>query len=101
MNAIETRKRAWVKSLIWRILGIFILGFISWCITKDWKEMSLITVLFHGIRVVLYYLHERIWDRVGWGRIKHPLSHLPVNKPLSPEDMQLISIQLRKLGYID
>lgn len=99
--AIDTHARAWVKSVIWRLLGIAILGTISWVITKSWKEMTIITLLFHSIRVVLYYLHERLWERISWGRVKHPLSIFPVTKELKPEDLKLIQAQLSKLGYLD
>ena len=101
MKTIETRKRAWIKSLVWRIVGIVILGIISWLITDSWKEMSLITILFHSIRVILYYFHERAWERVNWGRIQHPLSILPVRKTIAPADLQLIRKQLEELGYMD
>ena len=99
--ALETHSRAWIKSIAWRILGIFILGGISWMITKNWKEMSLITIVFHSIRVILYYFHERVWERIKWGRIMHPLSGLPVNKDLTPEDLLLIRSQLKDLGYLE
>jgi len=97
----ETHTRAWIKSIVWRIFGIAILGAISWIVTHNWKEMSLITILFHSIRVVLYYVHERIWERIQWGRIKHPLSVLPVKKALNPEDLKIARSQLKKLGYLD
>jgi uncharacterized membrane protein len=101
MKTIETRQRAWVKSLVWRIIGIVILGIITLLITNNWKAMSLITVLFHGIRIVLYYFHERIWEKISWGRREHPLSVLPVNRPIDPDDLQIIRKQLQTLGYID
>ena len=100
-TSFETHTRAWIKSIVWRLFGIVILGAISWSITHSWKEMSLITILFHSIRIVLYYLHERIWDRINWGRIKHPLSVLPVRKALDPEDLEIVRNQLQKLGYLD
>lgn len=100
-EGFETHSRAWVKSIIWRLVGIVILGGISWAITHSWREMSLITILFHSIRVVLYYLHERIWERIHWGRIKHPLSVLPVRRNLTPEDLNIVRNQLKKLGYLD
>jgi len=78
-----------------------ILGAITWVITHSWREMSLITILFHSVRVVLYYLHERIWEKIHWGRIKHPLSVLPVRKELTPDDLNLVRNQLKKLGYLD
>ncbi len=65
----ETRKRSWVKSIGWRLLGIVILGGISWLLTHSWQETTAITVAFHAIRFVLYYFYERAWDRVRWGRI--------------------------------
>jgi len=99
--SFETHTRAWIKSIVWRLFGIVILGAISWIITNSWREMSLITILFHSIRVVLYYLHERIWDRIHWGRSKHPLSILPVKKALTPEDLELVQSQLQKLGYLE
>ena len=98
---MDTRKRSWVKSIVWRILGIIILGLISFLVTGSWKQMTVITVLFHGIRVILYYLHERIWLRISWGTIKHPLARLPLNREPTPEDFKIIEQKLRDLGYID
>ncbi|MDP6646864.1 MAG: DUF2061 domain-containing protein [Dehalococcoidales bacterium] len=66
----ETRRRSWLKSLIWRITGILILGGLSWLITHDLEQTSWITITFHSIRLVLYYFHERAWENVEWGRIK-------------------------------
>ncbi len=56
-----------MKSLSWRIVGIVLLGAIAYAITGDYKEMTVITVLFHGIRFFMYYIHERIWERINWG----------------------------------
>jgi len=98
---MDTRKRSWAKSLTWRLFGIALLGLISFLITRDWKQMTVITAVFHGIRLVLYYYHERIWGRVSWGKVKHPLAELPVNKNLTPEDLDIVREKLRALGYID
>lgn len=98
---MDTKRRSWVKSLTWRLLGIVLLGLISFLITRDLKQMTVITALFHGIRLVLYYYHERVWERISWGRLKHPLAGLPVNKKLRPEDLEIVRQKLRALGYID
>ena len=98
---MDTKKRSWAKSLAWRLIGIVLLGLISYLVTDDWKEMSIITALFHSIRVVLYYYHERVWEHVSWGRVKHPLADLPVKQRLAPEDMETVREHLRELGYID
>ncbi len=66
----ETRRRSWLKSIVWRLIGIFILGGITWVVTHNWEQTSLITIIFHAIRLVLYYFHERCWENVEWGRIR-------------------------------
>jgi len=98
---MDTKRRSWVKSITWRVFGIILLGVVSYSITKSWKAMTTITVLFHGIRLILYYYHERIWERISWGKIKHPLAHLPVTRNLTPEDLEIVREKLRGLGYID
>jgi len=98
---METHKRSMVKSITWRIIGVFLLGGIAWSVTKDWKEMTTITILFHSIRMVLYYFHERIWLRVKWGRILHPLAEIDVNGKLSSEDLDEIRAKLRAMGYLE
>ena len=40
---MDTPVRSWVKSITWRILGILLLGGITYLITKSWKEMAVIT----------------------------------------------------------
>jgi len=98
---MDTRIRSIVKSIVWRVIGVVLLGAIVYLITGDWKEMTIITALFHGIRIVLYYFHERVWERISWGRIKHPLAELPVEGKLDPRDMEIIERKLRDLGYIE
>ena len=98
---MDTKKRSWVKSIVWRIVGVVLLGGLSWEITRDLREMTIITALFHSLRFVLYYAHERIWERLAWGKIRHPLSDLPVKTQLSPEDREVIADKLRELGYLD
>jgi len=98
---MDTKERSWAKSIVWRVIGILLLGMIAYLITGNLTEMTLITILFHGIRLVLYYYHERAWERVDWGKMKHPLAEIPMNQPLAPDDMQTIVERLRELGYVE
>ena len=98
---MDTKARSWVKSIVWRVIGIVLLGTIAYLITGDWKEMTIITALFHTVRVVLYYAHERVWEGIAWGRVKHPLAELPVEGKLAPHDLEIIERKLRDLGYIE
>ena len=98
---MDTKKRSWVKSVVWRVIGIALLGAIAYMVTGNWQDMAIITVLFHGIRLVMYYFHERAWERISWGKLKHPLSGLPVKEKLRSKDYEIIAAKLRELGYID
>jgi len=63
--------------------------------------MTTITALFHGIRVIMYYYHERVWECVSWGKLKHPLAELPVKGKVAPEDLEVVREKLKSLGYLD
>ena len=65
---VDSHKRSWGKSIVWGIIGIFILGYITWLFTHSWEKTTWITLTFHTIRLVLYYVHERIWMKIQWGK---------------------------------
>ena len=98
---MDTRARSWAKSVLWRIVGIFLLGGIAYAVTGRWEEVTIITFLFHSLRLVLYYYHERLWLRISWGRLSHPPADLSVNGKLTPESRRIVAEKLRELGYVD
>jgi len=89
---MESRKRSWVKSITWRALGIIILGIITWVFTRNWEITTTITGLFHALQLILYYFHERLWDKADWG--------LKKMNDLSQEEKRRLLERLRKLGYL-
>ncbi len=98
---MNTKKRSFVKSTSWRLVAITVLAIVAYFITNEWEKVTAITLLYHGIQVVIYYLHERIWERISWEQVKHPLATIPVKQPLTPEDMQIVVERLQQMGYID
>jgi uncharacterized membrane protein len=97
----DTKKRSLVKAFTWRAFAFVLLGAISYVITGSLKEMTIITVVYNLLQVLFYYLHERLWMQVHWGRREHPLSTLPVTRALAPDDMEAVKEHLRQLGYIE
>ncbi len=63
---METHKRSLTKSIIWRIVGVIVLALITYIVTRNWVTTSLVTVLHHGVFLVVYYLHERTWLKIKW-----------------------------------
>ncbi len=58
---METKIRSSAKSIIWRIMGVLILGGVTYFYTRHWVQTSLITFIHHGIFLFVFYFHERIW----------------------------------------
>lgn len=57
----DSHLKSIIKSVIWRIIGIFWLATITWIFTHNWIHVSLITFIHHGVFIVVFYLHERVW----------------------------------------
>lgn len=63
----ETKARSLIKTIIWRIVATLN----SWAIlaaalsTISWKN----AVLMNITGFVIYYLYERIWDKIDYGRV--------------------------------
>ncbi len=72
------------------------LGGISYAITRDLEQTTIITLIFHVLRTVLYYYHERIWERIAWGKPRHPLACLPVKENLTADDYDAIARLLKR-----
>jgi len=53
------------------------------------------------VKVIFYYIHERVWSCINIDKKTHPLSLLPVDMPLDAGDMEQIKEKLRDLGYIN
>ena len=64
---METHKRSLAKMVSWRTIGITFWPTISYIITGDWVETGWLTGAFLFM-TGMYYLHERFWDRIKWGK---------------------------------
>lgn len=49
------------------ILGNLILGSITYLITGSWKQMTVITLTYIGIKHTIYIWNEFIWKGIKWG----------------------------------
>lgn len=66
----ETRKRSIVKSIVWRFICIVVSIAISYLLTAKWDIAVAIGSIYNVVTMVLYYFHERFWNRIAWGSSK-------------------------------
>ena len=67
-KASEKPLRSIVKSLSWRTVGTIDTIFISWIITGKLTLAVSIGSVELVTKVVLYFLHERAWNQIKWGK---------------------------------
>ena len=67
-NMNDKKERSIAKAFSWRGLAVLALGAITYGITDDMHQTSIITIIYHGLQVGIFFFHERIWSHVNWGR---------------------------------
>ncbi len=63
----ETKKRSLLKTITWRItatLTVMILVFIFTGRIDFMLSIGIFDVIF---KAVLYFVHERVWNKITWG----------------------------------
>lgn len=63
-----TKSRSAVKAITWRIIGTIDTFILSWIITGKAKWAFSIASLEVITKTILYYFHERGWNKIKWGR---------------------------------
>ena len=61
----DSHARSIVKGLTWRCVATMTTVFISWIVIGDISSALEIGFFEFFSKVFLYYLHERIWLRIG------------------------------------
>lgn len=65
---VETSLRSVAKTLCWRITGSSATFAVSLLISGSWQMAGSIAVIQLTVNTVLYFIHERVWNRIPWGR---------------------------------
>jgi len=92
--------RTVVKAVTWRAIATLITTGLVYLFTGQLVLAVGVGLLEMVLKILFYYLHERLWERISWGRPKHPLEGLPVTRQLTPEDLAEIRRRLEEMGYL-
>ncbi len=78
-NMAESRKKAIIKAVSWRITGTLDTIFLSFIIISLGNETANTAPAFAqattigsielATKITLFYFHERIWNNIKWGRV--------------------------------
>ena len=64
----EKPLRSVVKSVSWRVIGTLDTIIISWLVTGTLQLALSIGFIELVTKMVLYFFHERMWNKITWGK---------------------------------
>ena len=97
----ESHKRSVIKSISYRLLGSLATMLIVFAFTRQFVLSLGVGIFELFAKIVCFYIHERVWAKIKWGKLEHPLEDLDIKKELSEEDKEKVKSQLKKMGYMD
>jgi uncharacterized membrane protein len=66
---IETHQRTLARMVSYRITAWLFTIFWTWLFTEDISSATTFATLLHILLSIDYYIHERIWLRIKWGKV--------------------------------
>lgn len=66
----DKKYRSIVKTVSWRVIGTIDTVIISWLITGEVGFALSIGGVELFTKMLLYFFHERAWERISFGRVK-------------------------------
>ncbi len=67
---METHMRSLVKAISWRIVATLTTIFLVFAFTGDLILSSGVGLTEIIAKLIVYYFHERLWNAIGFGKIK-------------------------------
>lgn len=65
---MDSTKRSLAKTISWRLTGSTATFIISYIILGDITSSSAIAVMQLTVNTLLYFVHERVWNKINWGQ---------------------------------
>lgn len=72
----DSNVRSFIKGISWRIIGTIDTFLIAYFYFGDIKLAAPIAATEVLTKIFLYYMHERVWNIISWGRILNKPSHI-------------------------
>ncbi len=69
---MESHYRSIVKAITWRTGGTVVTFAVAWILTDDLSLSVGIGLLDTVIKIGAFYAHERIWNRLSFGKLNPP-----------------------------
>jgi len=68
----ETHVRSMLKASTWRAGGLVVTFLVAWALTRRLELAASIGAADTLVKLAAYYIHERVWLRIPFGRGRPP-----------------------------
>ena len=63
----KVKYRSLFRVIVYEIVyGVLILGTVTWLLTGEVKQATLITCLYIGNKLWIYVVYDKIWNQIDW-----------------------------------
>jgi len=69
---MESHFRSIIKAVTWRAGGTVVTAFVAWIFTGSLDIAARIGILDSLIKIAAFYIHERVWIKLKFGKLKEP-----------------------------
>ena len=69
---MESHFRSIVKAVTWRTGGTVVTFAVAWGLTRELELAAQIGIFDTVVKIGAFYAHERIWNRLNFGKKKPP-----------------------------
>ncbi|MHC4431290.1 MAG: DUF2061 domain-containing protein [Planctomycetota bacterium] len=69
---MESHFRSIAKAITWRAGGTVVTFAVAWVLTGSLELAAQIGVLDTAVKIGAFYAHERMWNRLSFGKQKPP-----------------------------
>jgi len=68
---MENKKsRSFVKAISWRVSATLTTAIVVFIFTQKFDLLIKVGLVEASIKFGIYYLHERVWQKIKWGKHK-------------------------------
>jgi uncharacterized membrane protein len=94
----KSRIRSILEEVSYRLVGMLITTLFVYHATGNWHKSIVIGIMDTIVRIIVTYIHQRIWAEIPMGPSKHPAAKLQIKKNLNENEKSEIQKQLMDLG---
>lgn len=68
---MDSKKRSITKAVSWRVIATVLTVIVAYIFTNTIIASIELTLTAAVLSTILYYIHERVWAMISWGRERY------------------------------